>query len=247
MSKVAIDPYLDAVFHRFERVLATATARLAEPRVVDLDRTHFAGSAAGELRAYGMGGALRRLELLGETLVGFATGVAVGQVFQAAQRAFGSELTLARVAFPRDPPRTHVTPCRYLYDADRRPLVDVLGARLQVELRRAVRRARIQLEQQCAAILASAPTRREALATVLDVLANDETAAQAFADQVELGWRYFVAITEGARDPVVDDAPRWRRGREMWQAWSRRARGLVPVEICDHAAVVRAGYVMRIG
>jgi hypothetical protein len=92
------------------------------------------------------------------------------------------------------------------------------------------------------AIERSAPPARAALARTLDRLADDETSALAFADQLALGWRFFTAINTGSCDPVIEDTARWRRGREIWPVWSRRARGLPPRD--EQVAVTE--YIVRI-
>ena len=84
-----------------------------------------------------------------------------------------------------------------------------------------------------------APDRVPALTTVLAVLATDDVAALAFADQLELGWRYFVALATDTPDPTVADEPRWRRGRALWAAWARRVR-------CEQGTRVDRQYIVGI-
>ncbi len=65
-----------------------------------------------------------------------------------------------------------------------------------------------------------------ALGRALLLLTGDLTAVFGFADQLALGWKFFVAVVTDDADPEIPDEARWQRGRALWSAWSRRIRGL---------------------
>ena len=209
MSHEAIDRYIDSIFSRHQTALRELTATLAEPHADEVECS------------------CHRLDRLIETLTAFAIGHAVGRVAEVMRRIdasldgpIGQAMASTRLASGTIPP---LPPLRYLADADRRPLVDALGARLHVRLGLAAAHARA-LVRAVAAVVTRAG-RGPALVNALEVLAADPAAAFAFADQLALGWRFFVAALANAPDPQLPDEPRWQRGRELWAAWSRRVRG----------------------
>ncbi len=203
-----IDRYIDATFTRFQRTLAAT--RLDEPMVDD------------PLLA------LRRVGFLVETLTAFAVGHAVGRVGELVRRTSDAsvrqalEAQLATVAI-----RPAYGDRETLIDAPRgvRPLVAELHHRLHARLWLAAGQAHALLTAIDATVARVAPERLATITTTLAVLSEDEALALAFADQLELGWRFFIAIASGLPDPVVADGPRWRRGRALWAAWAQRARG----------------------
>lgn len=212
-----IDRYVDATFQRFQDVLAAAA--LIEPVAED--------PALG----------LRRLNFLVETLTAFAIGHAVWRVGELLRRGTAPEVRnaieaeLGRLSqTKRDdtatrfaaPPRT-----------TRRPLADELRQQLHGRLWLAATQARALLKAIDRVVAEIAPERAAALTTTLSVLAEDVTGGYAFEDQLALGWRYFVAILDNRPDPQVADDPRWRRGRALWAAWSRRVRGDQPAPARD--------------
>lgn len=214
-----IDRYVEATFTRFQDVLAAAP--LVEPVTDDPVL------------------ALRRLGFLVETLTAFAVGHAVGRVGELVRRGCGArvretvEAELAALTIPRGN-ITNVDPRR-----GRRPLVDELQSRMHARLWLAAGQARGLLQAIDRTVARVAPERMPALTTILAVLAADDLVALAFADQLELGWRYFVALVTGAPDPAIADEPRWSRGKALWAAWARRAR-------CDQPPRVDRQYIVAI-
>ena len=238
-SSEAIQRYVAVTFARFERTLVTVIPTLEEPPPTDPYR------------------AMQRLQLLVETLTGFAIGSTVGWVGTALRRGFGSSvskvvanevaiiakqgITSEKASLLANPPR------QFLVDADRCPLLDELGTRLQVRLCLAIRHTRQLVTALVTAAEKAAPDQRDAIASTIDLLAGDDATELAFSDQLTLGWKNLCVINSGGRAPEVPATVRWQRSRDTWREWSRRARGIRVEKVMDHEEVVRAGYVMRIG
>jgi hypothetical protein len=215
-----IDRYVEVTFQRFCDVLAGAPLR--EPAADDPVL------------------ALRRLGFLVETLTAFALGHSVGRVGELVRRGCGAqvrdavELQIAELGeLPRER-TTEVDPRR-----GDRPLAGELHTRLYARLWLAAGQARTLLQAIERTVSKVAPDRVPALTTILAVLATDDVAVLAFADQLELGWRYFTALATGAPDPTVADDPRWTRGKALWAAWARRVR-------CEQATRVDRHYIVAI-
>jgi len=235
----AIQRYVAVTFARFERTLVTVIPTLEEPAPSDPYR------------------AMQRLQLLVETLTGFAIGSTVGWVGTALRRGFGSAvskvvanelaliakqgITTEKASMLANPPR------QFLVDADRSPLLDELGTRVQVRLCLAIRHTRQLVTALVTAAEKAAPDQRESIAQTIDLLASDDATELAFNDQLTLGWQNLCAVNIGARAPEVPTTARWQRSRDTWRDWSRRARGIQVEKVMDHEEVVRAGFVMRIG
>jgi hypothetical protein len=224
-------------FERFEHVLADVVGGLPEPRPPDVDH------------------ALKQLALLVESLTGVAVGIAVGQIGAAIRRGFGEA---ARAAVDRQlavMSRTALVPVgdaasgRFVGDAEQRPLVDELGMRLHVRLRRAVPIAAGLVRQVRTTVARVAPHQLKTLAMTLELACDDDSGAIVFGDHLQLGWRYYGAVTTRVAEPEVADSARWRRVRETWRAWSHR----VDPDRADgerapsHEEIVANGFVMRIG
>ena len=157
-----------------------------------------------------------------------------------------AQITQQRITIERSPVLA-TPPRRFLVDAADSPLLDELGTRLQIRLCLSITHTRRIVTALVAAAEKEAPAQRDAIAMTLDLLANDDAPELAFADQLTLGWRQLCALNLGAREPEVENTTRWERSRQTWREWSRRARGIAVEQIPDQDAVVRAGYVMRIG
>ena len=238
-SSDAIQRYVAVTFARFERTLVKVIPTLEEPAPSDPYR------------------AMQRLQLLVETLTGFAIGSTVGWVGTALRRGFGSSVSKAvgnelaliakqgitseKASVLANPPR------QFLVDADRCPLLDELGTRVQIRLCLAIRHTRQVVTALVAAAEKAAPDQRDSIAATIDLLASDDATELAFADQLTLGWGNLCAVNGGGRAPEVPVTARWQRSRELWRDWSRRARGIQVEKVMDHEEVVRAGFVMRIG
>ncbi len=207
-----IDRYVEVTFHKFCAVLAEAPLR--EPATDDPVL------------------ALRRLGFLVETLTAFALGHAVGRVGELVRRGCGAQV---RDAVELQLAELGATPRGQTTDVDLRrgdrPLVGELHTRLHARLWLAAGQARALLQAIERTVGKVAPDRVQALTTILAVLATDDIAVLAFADQLELGWRYFTALATGAPDPAVADEPRWNRGKALWAAWARRVRCEQPTRV----------------
>jgi len=224
-----IDRYLDVTFTRYQEVLAATP--LDEPITADPVI------------------ALRRVGYLVETLTAFALGHAVGRVAELLRRSCDStvrvaiERELVRVGGASERLRDRTTA------VDRRrtdsPLVGELRGKLHARLWRAAGHARALLTAIDKTIARLDPERLATITTVLSVLAEDDITALVFADQLTLGWRYFIALAEGRPDPAVGDDPRWRRARALWAAWANRVREDQPTRP-TRAERQPAGFILRV-
>ncbi len=207
MSHEAVDRYIDSIFTRYQAELRAQLAALEDPVVEDTSR------------------ACRRLECMIETLTAFAVGHSVGRVVEAMRRIDSTlvEPMALAIASVGAPALISVLPPTRFFADDRRPILDTLGGLLHQRLALGARHAR-ELIRALATTLTHLG-QAAALGRALLLLTSDPTAAFGFADQLALGWRFFVAVVTDAADPELPDEPRWRRGRALWSVWSRRIRG----------------------
>lgn len=207
MSHEAVDRYIDSIFTRYQTELCEQLASLQDPAVEDPAR------------------ACRNLACMIETLTAFAVGHAVGRVVEAMRRidATLAEPMAKAIATVKPPPVTSVLPPKKFFPDDKRPILDTLAGQLHQRLALAARHAR-----EIMRVLAAVLTRlghASALGRALLLLTGDPAAGFGFAEQLALGWSFFVAVVTDAADPDLPDEPRWQRGRALWSAWSRRIRG----------------------
>lgn len=234
-----VDQYISATFARFERVLVDQLPALVEPQVSDPAR------------------ALRLVDALVETLVGFAVGSTFGAVAMAVRRSFGTPVkvalddTIARLG--RGAPLAAVVDTRqapHFFAPDiaaRRPLLDTVGGQLQSRLCHAAAEARRHVLQLHTAIARVAADQVSYFASALTLLVDDDSAAIAFADHLGFGWAHYVAAIHGGAAPQLASAPRWQRARALWGAWLTRVAGTPVLAALTQEQVVAAGFVMRIG
>lgn len=234
-----VDKYVSTTFHRFERVLVDQLPALGEPHVADPGR------------------AIRLVDCLVETLVGFAIGATFGCVATAVRRSFGAPVKVAidELVGKRKQggplavvPDTRRAPHFFAVDvAERRPVADAVGSQLQARLCHAAAEARRHVVQIHTTIARIAPDQLGYLANTLALLCEDDTAAIAFADQLGFGWAHYCAALSNAPAPQLPSSPRWQRTRALWQSWHARLAGTPVLEELTQEQVVAAGFVMKIG
>ena len=133
----------------------------------------------------------------------------------------------------RTPPFASVA--RFLDDAERRPLVDELGARLQLRLRLAT----AEIRELVAATVAVVPAEREhTLAAMFDRSIRDSMFGDRLAETVEIGWQCACAAIEHAPMPELAGSA---RSRELWRAWSDLVRRYRPAPARN--PLQEAGYI----
>jgi hypothetical protein len=205
-----VDRYVLATFEMYRRVLGTIVPDLDEPPPV-----------AHPERAF------QRLALVVESLTGYAVGATTGRLGAAIRRGFdaGTRRAVANavaIAARSLPPPPRVAPASaFVVDADRRPLVDLLGATLHARLCAAVPTARALVAVVHDAITRTSPARLPQLAQTLALLAADDAGAIAFGDRITAAWTEFHGGAPlRARRPVLEPT---------------------------HEQVVEAGYLLRVG
>jgi len=207
--------YVAHTSHGLARALAGSLAAFDEPRAADPTR------------------ALRLLGLLVEPLVGFALGSIAAQLATATRRWFGDEASRAVLGALRG----HLAPAapawderiRYLADADTRPLVDELGARLHARFCRAPIAGMVATTRATVARLA--PQRIASLATALELATRDDLLGARLGDELAAGWAQYRAALAGQTAPTTSP---------LWSAWSRKVRGEAEPQ-CEHR-----GYIMLV-
>jgi hypothetical protein len=230
-----LERYLNAAMDTAQRAALTAVRALREPR-----------PPADPIAA------LRTVERLAESLTGFAVGAALLPLAQRLSRAGGPEVkaairqSLAALAGPDGPAALTVPPPtsygpqapRFLADADQRPLVDELGARLCARLPLARGDGRALLRQLFTAAERAMPESAQTLAVALHAVLDDVSPiAERVAPAVHQAWQHAISVMHDR--PILTGA---------WAPWSRCAAGLPePKAELTAADVVAAGYVMRVG
>ena len=244
-SASLVDEYVAVTFQRFEQVLVAQLPNLAEPAVSDPSR------------------AMRQVELLVETLVGFAIGSAFGTVASAVRRSFGTPVRDALDEVTRKVERSPLlstipapgvnadasTAPRF-FDralAEHKPLLDALGSQLQARLCHAAAEARRHVHAIQQLIARVAPDQLGYFVDTMRLLVADDLAALSFGDQLGFGWTHFVAAITHAPAPHVPSSPRWQRTSRLWRAWFAKVSGKPVLAELTRDQVVAADFVMRIG
>ncbi len=183
--------YADFIAATFERVLAEQVPALREPVAARPER------------------ALKIVGLVVETIAGLAVGVVAGEVERATRLWFGANAAAEILDRFTAPLGSRIDqPPRFLADADARPLVDELGARLRPRMRHTA--------ADIARIVARMPAEYDAMCAQLrETSLLDER----LRDELATGWACACAAIEGPPLPAIQSA----RSRALWQKWSRLA------------------------
>jgi hypothetical protein len=223
------DAHANAVAARLAEALLAAIAPLPEPP-----------------RPYSRERALSLSWRLVDALAGFALGAALAPVIGCVRRAAGVDQVALRRALAtatarydvRARPSAALTPTGVVIaDAAKRPLVDELGS----QLHRRLLDGAADLRAVIAALLAPVPIAGlDALVADLG-RANDDLAAQRFADQLAHGWATYTAELAGVAMPAIEQD----RTRALWTLWRRRVRGERRVDPAASAPPL-GEYIMRV-
>ena len=212
----AIDSYVEKVVDRFAATVRMQLPQLQEPNArVPTDR------------------ALRFCGYVVETLAGFARGAALASI-HAMARKFGvpsAELDRERLIDDQHAPPLALVG-RAIPDADRRPLVDVLGTHLHQRLAFDVYVIRAHARRLLRSVTDPART-----IAALEIAACDTAPALRLADQIEHAWATLHAALFEAPAPAIEHA----RSRDLWHGWLRTVRG----EPAREAAVTE--WIVQIG
>jgi hypothetical protein len=167
------------------------------------------------------GRALVTVDRMVATLVGYAIGHALAPVIAAARRSArlgGRTLDSMKVVSRaiasagtdvESPIATHDP---VIGDAQRRPLVDELGARLHARM---LATAGGLASAAHALVMAVRESERASVIAALQRTTGDDLCALRFADQIVTGWATLVAVLDGGNAPAD----------RLWQPWARRVRG----------------------
>lgn len=224
------DEYVETAHAALTDALRTATAQMAEPRVADPPH------------------AVRVLDRVTETLVGFAIGTVASEVLRVVRIWFNDEVAAAtrrglRADWPavlRGGGGLDLSP-KYLADADARPLVDMLARRLYVAFCLASRDVRVLLDVARNAIERHAPNRVRQISPILAELAPAETIEDRVGAELVFGWQvYSAAITDR---PFPSTEGRSARSRSLWEAWRAQLVGRVPAPRTSEQA---SGYIVLV-
>ena len=210
----AAQAYIDFTAATFDRVVTTTVSPLREPIATDPAE------------------ALRIIGTVADTITGFAIGGAAAELVRSVRRWFGVDgrvITAALYAKRRSRPRLHTAPrARFIADADRRPLVDELGRRLQQQLRLAT----IEVRELVAATveLVSGDV------AMFDRLIADSLLAEQLAAVIVAGWCHASAAIAHKPLPELAGTP---RTRALWRAWAEAAGLATPTSLDLDGAILR--------
>ncbi len=209
--------YLNSIAATLELVVTERVTPLREPLAVRPEK------------------AFQIIGLVVETIAGFAIGSVAGELARGVRRWFGAEgETLATFVRSHVPPGPRARPfaiaCRFLADAETRPLVDELGARLQPRLRLATTEIR--------ALVEGIVERVADPSAMFDRLIAESMFGDQLAETIDHGWRCACAAIEDAPMPELAGSS---RSRALWHAWSELAGMSKPAPASG--ALEAAGYI----
>jgi len=200
--------YQDAIITMYERSLRETLATLPDPTC----------ARPAEAR--------RIIDLLVETIAGYASGLVARELVHRVNAWFGPELAAAARAVTPPPRRAHPPAIDDDFDVDLYPrrVIDELGCALRSRLARAAADALVRIE----AVAALLPADRESTAAAMFAeLARTTLFDDRLTRELAFGWQCACAVIEHTPIPVVDGPP---RARDLWQIWSRLASGSPPSE-----------------
>jgi hypothetical protein len=213
-----IDRYAVACCARIDRLVAQAA--LPEPVAKDVDR------------------AVKAIKPLIETLMGLAIGRAIGAVMQGVRRTFEPAVSARVETALGTALRTIGPPERaQLFALDSSPC-RTLGGEVKQRLRR---RIALAAKDVCKVLTALGrelePHEQAAFVRMLGLLVEDPMLGDRLAPQIEIGWRCYVAVVEGATGEPGDG---------MWARWLRKVRGEQETVLTTSEKLASAGFVMQI-
>ncbi len=191
-----IATHVDAIATTFDATLARVIRELRDPRAFDSQRVDkLNGSVV-------------------ETAVGFAIGLATGELANAIAVWFGAEIADAvRTAIQRVP-HTAAEPAPPF--AAKTAVAD-FEARLRFRLRTATGELRRLLEHALRVV----PARSEqALTAALEMSRQTSILGERLGTAITHGWQFACAAIDGTQPPVLD---RESPSHALWERWSRLA------------------------
>jgi hypothetical protein len=188
--------HVDAIATIFDVTLARVIRDLQNPRTIDSDRIDkLIGSVV-------------------EAAVGFAIGLAAGEVATAIDVWFGRETANeVRTAIQRGP----ATPGQPVPVFTSRTVIADLEARLRFRLRIATGQLRTLIEH---ALRVVPPGRERALVAALAMARQTSLLGERLGSAINHGWQFACAAIDGTQPPVLD---RRSPSYALWEHWSRLA------------------------
>jgi hypothetical protein len=218
--------YPAAIARMFERNLEAVAATLPEPQTTTPAR------------------ARRIVELLVETLAGYAYGTVVGQLSRAVSSWFGAEHSLFVRSAPvpkRQRVRNENHDVRIARALAHAPLD--LGHEFKVALETRLGITARDVADLALGVEAILPTDQQRMAAAMfSELNKDSVFEDRLAIEIATGWEYASAAIERRPYAVLEISP---RARELWQTWSRMVGAPAPDAVRD--PVQSGGYISLVG
>lgn len=218
--------YADAVARMFERNIETVCATLPEPKTAAPAR------------------ARRVIELLVETVAGYAYGTVAAQLARAVSSWFGAEHSLYVRSAPvprRRRARNENHDVRIARALAHAPLD--LGHEFKVALQTRLGITARDVGELVLGLVAILPTDQERMAAAMfSALNRDSVFEDRLGLEIATGWTYACAAIERRPQPPVEASA---RARDLWQVWSQLvgAPALQP----SRDPVLSGGYIALVG
>jgi len=218
--------YPAAIARMFERNVEAVAGTLPEPATVAPAR------------------ARRVIELLVETLAGYAYGSVVGQLSRSVSTWFGAEYSLYVRSAPvpkRRKVRNENHDVRIARALAHAPLD--LGHEFKVALQTRLGVTARDISELVLGLVAILPTDQERMAgAMFSALNRDSVFEDRLALEISTGWTYACAAIERRPQPLVEASP---RARDLWQIWSQLVGAPVPEP--RREPLLSGGYIALVG
>ncbi|HEY6032598.1 MAG TPA: hypothetical protein VIV58_00025 [Kofleriaceae bacterium] len=218
--------YADAIARMFERNVETVCATLAEPTT----------SAPARAR--------RVIELLVETVAGYAYGTVAAQLARAVSSWFVAEHSLYVRSAPvprRQRARNENHDVRIARALAHAPLD--LGHEFKVALQTRLGITARDVGELVLGLVAILPTDQERMAAAMfSALNRDSVFEDRLALEISTGWIYACAAIERGPQPAVEASP---RARDLWRIWSQMVGAPTPQP--SREPILSGGYIALVG
>jgi hypothetical protein len=209
--------YQAAIGAMFERSIALARPSLREPQ-----REHYNAHAR------------RVVDMLVETLAGFAVGIVTRDFARAVNAWFGADAgALVHAAIPA--PRRRAKTADEIIDAPIKLMRDEFGEQLRDRLAQTARELAATIDVVAARLPGE---RNRAAVAMFGELARGAEYDDRLERELTIGWACACAAIEHMPMPSIDTSP---RSRDLWRIWSELAGNPAPSE--SRQGEQREGYI----
>ena len=211
--------YQAAIAAMFERSIAEARPSLREPQ-----------------REHGTAHAYRVVEMLVETLAGFAVGIVARDVARAVNAWFGAEAGAhVHAAIPAPKRVRRASTADEIIDAPIKLMRDEFGEQLRDRFAQTAREIGATIDDVAARLPGE---RNRAAVAMFGELARGAEYDDRVTRELTIGWACACAAIEHTPMPSIDTSP---RSRDLWRIWSELAGNPSPSE--SRQGAQREGYI----